>query len=341
VERDTFVAAMDLSGKRLWRKEAGEAWQPSERQRWAVRYDGSRATPTVDGETVYYLSELGWLNAFEAATGKLRWRRDVLKDFHARRPKYGYAESVLVLGDRVFCSPAGRKGQIVALDKTTGKTLWANRDLHDGVGYCSPVVAEINGVRQLVVLSESYLFAVRVDNGKLLWKQPFGNKRRNNATDPIVHDGLVYASSGYGRGSIVVRPTQAEDGSFSVEVVWKSDLLDNHHGGVLRVDGHLYGSGHEAMGWFCLRLTDGKQMWRQRGKGSLTFAEGRLYLLDEGGEMSLVKATADKWLPISSFKVPRGGRGAFWAHPVVCGKRLYVRHSEKLYAYDIAAADER
>jgi outer membrane protein assembly factor BamB len=117
--------------------------------------------------------------------------------------------------------------------------------------------------------------------------------------------------------------------------VWDTTLMDNHHGGVILLDGHLYGSGHKARGWFCLNFATGKQRWNAPGKGALTYADGMLYCLEENGETKLVRATPTKYEVAASFKVPRGGKGMFWAHPVVCGGRLYIRHADKLYAYAV------
>jgi outer membrane protein assembly factor BamB len=184
-------------------------------------------------------------------------------------------------------------------------------------------------------MSAKRVFAFAPSDGQLLWGYPFSNARGNNATDVIAGKGRVYASSGYGGGSILLRPQRRPDCEFVIEEVWKSNLLDNHHGGVLLLDGCLYGAGHEARGWFCLDFESGAKRWQADGKGSLTYADGMLYCLGERGTMSLVKATPEKWSPVSSFRLPRGGKGLYWAHPVVCGGRLYVRHSEKLFAYDI------
>jgi outer membrane protein assembly factor BamB len=300
-----------------------------------VPHAGSRGTPTVDRNAVYHLAEMGQLTAFDFHTGKEKWHRNVLEDFKGERPKYGLSESLLIQGDVLFCCPGGAEGYVVALEKNTGKTLWANNQIQDQVGYCSPVPAKIDGVRQIITMSAQRIFGFEPKTGRILWEYPFGNKRSNSAADVIVNDGLVYASSGYGGGSILLRPNRRSEAGFAVEQVWKSDLLDNHHGGVLLINAFLYGSGHEARGWFCLDFETGKEMWRAPGKGALTFADGRLYCLDERGTMSLVEASPQKWNQISSFSVPRGGRGHFWAHPVVCGGRLYVRHSDKLFAYEI------
>jgi len=335
IDKQTHVTALDMTGKILWQKVNGKSWEATARQPWAVPYSGSRGTPTVDGDTVYHLSELGRLTSFDLQTGQERWHVDVLQTFRAERPKYGLSESVLIHGDSVLCCPGGADGYIVALNKRTGRTLWTNANIQDPVGYSSPVVAEIDGVEQIITMSAKRIFAFTPGDGRLLWTYPFSNARGNNATDVIVSNGLVYASSGYGGGSISLRPKRQPGGEFAVEEVWKSDLLDNHHGGVLLLDGHLYGAGHEARGWFCLDFENGAKRWQADGKGSLTCADGMLYCLGERGTMSLVKATPEKWSQVSSFRLPRGGKGLYWAHPVVCGGRLYVRHAEKLCVYNI------
>ena len=335
IDKQTYVMALDISGKKLWQKLNGQSWEAAEYQTWAVPYSGSRGTPTVDGDTVYHLSDLGQLTAFAVRTGEVKWHINIMETFKAERPEYGYSESVLIHGDALICCPAGEEGYIVALDKGTGRTLWTNTEIKDAVGNCSVVLASIGDSQQLITLSSSRILSFDPDKGHLLWEYPFANDRENNVADVIVNDNLVYASTGYGKGCILLRPEQKADGMYSVEPVWESELLDNHHGGVILVDGFLYGAGSEARGWFCLDFKTGTAKWQTRGKGSLTYADGHLYCLDERGTMSLVRATPEKWDQVGSFRVPKGGNGLHWAHPVVCGGRLYVRHAEELYAYDI------
>lgn len=335
IDKQTYVTALDMNGKQLWQRLNGQSWQASKEQPWAVPHAGSRGTPTIDGNTVYHLSEMGQLTAFDFHTGQQRWHINVLEAFKAERPKYGLSESLLIRANAVFCCPGGVDGYVIASNKRTGEILWTNNQIKDPVGYCSPVQASIDNVEQVITMSAIRVFSFEPDSGQILWDYTFGNERNNSATDVIVKDGLVYASSGYGGGSILLRPKRQTDGKFSVEQVWKSDLLDNHHGGVLLLDGCLYGSGHNSRGWFCLEFETGRKMWQTSGKGSLTFADGRLYCLDEKGIMSLVKASPETWNKISSFSLPKGGLGYFWAHPVVCGGQLYVRHSDQLFAYKI------
>ena len=336
IDKQTYVMALDLSGKKLWQKLNGQSWEAAEFQTWAVPYAGSRATPTVDGDTVYHLSELGRLTAFDVQTGKEDWHIDIMETFKAERPEYGYSESVLIVGETLICTPAGEKGYIAALDKGTGRTLWATTGIKDAVGNCSPILANIDGHQQLITLSASRILSFDLNDGRLLWEFPFANKRENNIADVIVSDSRVFASTGYGFGCTLLQPQKQADGTFAVKPLWTSKLLDNHHGGVVLIDGFLYGAGSESQGWFCLDLETGAQKWQTPGKGALTYADGHLYCIEESGMMSLVKATPEKYDLAGSFQVPDGGKGLYWAHPVVCGGRLYMRHSDKLYAYDIS-----
>jgi outer membrane protein assembly factor BamB len=335
IDKQTYVTALDMDGKQIWQKLNGQSWQATEQQTWAVPYAGSRGTPTVDGDIVYHLSELGRLTAFETGTGREIWHVDIMKTFGAERPEYGYSESVLVNGNALYCCPAGKDGYIVALDKSSGNTIWANKEVEDAVGNCSAIVANIAGREQIITMSAQRILSFDPSAGHLLWDYAFANQRENNIADVIVSDDLVYASSGYGKGSVLLRPERQSDGKFSVTPVWTSELLDNHHGGVLLYDGFLYGAGQEARGWFCLDFKTGVKKWQNPGKGSLTCADDMLYCLEERGIMSLVKASPEKWEQVGSFKPLRGGEGLFWAHPVVCDGRLYIRHSDKLFAYDI------
>jgi outer membrane protein assembly factor BamB len=282
------------------------------------------------------MAGMGSLHAYDAATGEERWHVELFPTFEAERPKYGLSESVLILGDSLLCCPGGKKGYLVALDRRSGRTLWANTEIRDAVGYCSLVPGKIGGVPQVVGMSASQVFAVNPVDGSLLWQHSFGNDRGNSATDVIIHDNLVFASCGYGKGSVLLRPLRQADGRFSVEQVWITSLLDNHHGGVLREGDSVYGAGQNARGWFCLDFKTGRQRWQAPGKGSLTFADGHLYCLDERGTLSLLRCTPERWEAVSSFRLPRGGRGLYWAHPAVCGGRLYVRHSDQLFAYSLS-----
>jgi outer membrane protein assembly factor BamB len=329
-DRQTFVSAFDLDGKLLWKKPNGQAWE-TERSH-AISYTGSRSTPTVSDGVVYHLGELGRLTAMDHLDGREIWSRELMEDFDAEIPEYGYAESVLIEGERLYCCPAGNKAFIVCLDRHNGDLIWSNREIPGTVGFSSLVRFRYGGHEHLAGLSSSHLFGVDAETGKLLWLVEFGNSRDNNIADPVYHDGHVFASSGYGRGSILVQLIPGTE-HFTTEIVWDTEMMDNHHGGVVLNQGYLYGSGQNSRGWTCLEFKTGKVMWKTGGKGSLTYADGKLYCLDERGIMNLVNADPGNGEVISSFELPEGGQGMHWAHPVVCGRRLYIRHDDSLFVY--------
>jgi outer membrane protein assembly factor BamB len=332
-DQQTFVFAFDMDGKLLWKKPNGQAWETE--MPWAISYNGARSTPTYSEGVVYHLGELGRLAAFDSKSGSEVWSIELRDLFDAEIPEYGYSESVHIEGDRLYCCPAGKKGYMVCLDKHNGKLIWANTEIPGTVGFSSLIIFDHGGHRQISGLSSNSLFGVDLNTGKLLWQTEYENSRSNNVADPIYHKGYVFASSGYGKGSLLLRLNASGNG-ITPEKEWQTELMDNQHGGVILHDGYLYGAGQNARGWFCLDFQTGTQIWNTSGKGSLTYADHMLYCLDERGIMTLVKATSEKYEAVSVFEVPDGGEGMHWAHPVVCGARLYIRHQDKLFAYDIS-----
>lgn len=247
-----------------------------------------------------------------------------------------YRDQTYVFAFDLYVRPAGKKGFQVCLDKNDGKLIWANTDIPGVEGYSSAVVFDYGDNKHITGSSSNCYYGVDAATGRLLWKVDFENQQGLNLTDAIAKDGYVFITSGYGKGSMLFR-LKASGDKFVPETVWQSGLMDNHHGGVILHNDYLYGSGSNSRGWFCLEFFTGKQIWNNtRGKGAITYADGMLYLLDErSGSMKLVKATPDSYESAGEFNVPSGGQSMYWAHPVVCGKRLYVRHWDKVFVYDI------
>ena len=329
----TYVFSFDLKGNPVWKKHNGKAWSTT--MSHASSYTGSRSTPTYNDGVIYHLGESGRLAAFDSKTGEEFWHRELIQEFDAENPEYGYSESVFIDGDNLYTRPAGKKGFQICLNKHNGELIWANTEIPGLEGYTSPVLKEFGGYRQIIGSSSNCYYGVDTRTGKLLWKVDFENQRGLNVTDAIVYNEYVFISSGYGKGSLLVK-LKVSGKEIIPETVWQSDLMDNHHGGVIFHDGYLYGSGSNSKNWFCLDFLTGKLVWKTQGKGSVTYADGMLYMLDERGTMKLVRATPEKYDLAGEYKVPKGGEGMYWAHPVVYGGRLYIRHADKLYAYDIS-----
>ena len=183
------------------------------------------------------------------------------------------------------------------------------------------------------------LFGVNADTGELLWQfKHYQSGPFCICALPAYHDGQVFLTAGYGKGSVMLQ-IKVEGTKASVEPVWHSPDLDNRQGGVILLDGYLYGvADRNSNGkWICLDWKTGKTMHAERGlgQGSLTYADGMLYVLGERGKVGLVRPTPTSHELVSTFQIPKGGEGPVWAHPVVCGGRLYIRHGDFLYVYDV------
>jgi outer membrane protein assembly factor BamB len=327
---EELVLALDLNGKLKWKTPNGKAWKGAQ--------PGARTTPTYDDGLVYQLGPHGNLAALDAATGRPVWTLDVRERFGAPLGLWGFTENLLVDGEKVLCMPGGAEGRVVALHKKTGRTLWANTEVTDRCAYASPIVATHGGVRQFITLARSTFFGVDLQSGRLLWSHPHESFCDQNVTSPIYHEGRVFVASGHKAGARVI---QLSPDHRQVEQVWAGTRLDNCHGGVVLLDGCLYGSGCRLYnkGLLCVEFATGKVRYQAKeiGKVSLTYAEGLLYCLDNDGEMLLVKATPDEAKVVSRFPLPRQGNDPTLTHPVVCGGRLYLRHLDDLFAYDIQA----
>ncbi len=297
------------------------------------RGGGPRGTPTVEGESLYALTEAGDLACLRTRDGSIGWSRNILRDFGGTNPKWHLSESPLVDGNNLIVTPGGPKAGIVALDKRTGRTVWVAEELSDLAAYSSCIAVEVQGVRAITTLTASAAVGVRADNGKLLWRYNRVANRTANVTTPIIHDGKAFYTSAYGTGSALLGLT-AHAGSISAEEIYFSRDMMNHHGGVVLVDGFLYGFSNDIL--TCMEFATGSVRWKDRsvGKGSLTYADGSLYLLGEGHTAGLAVATPEGYREKGRFKISDQGWPS-WAHPVVHGARLYIRNQGVLTAYNI------
>jgi outer membrane protein assembly factor BamB len=334
VQGRTVISALDLSGRIVWQADNGPIWTGAQ--------PGSRGTPTIDGERLYHFSAVGSLVCLDAGSGQRIWSRNILDEFASQNITWALAESVLIDRAHVICSPGGPRTAVVALDKLTGRTVWESPSAGDLAGYGSVSLGEFGGRRQFFTLTSAAVIAVDADTGALLWRVEQETPWEENILKPIYHDGHVFVSS-QKTGSILLRLAADGDG-ISAEPVWRNTDLDNHHGGVVLVDGYLYGSGRfNGNRWACLEWRTGRTMYLDRGvgKGSLTYADGFLYTRGENGLMGLVPATPTEHRIVSQFQPPGEAEGPAWAHPVICRGRLYLRHSDLLDCYDIRSPERR
>ena len=329
IEKDTVIIALNMEGKILWQVKNGKAWTGDR--------PGTRGTPTIDGNRLFHQSPLGNLICLDAKTGNRIWEFNILEKFQSKTPNWALAESLLVDGDRLISCPGGPQTCMVALNKKTGSVVWKAPSTGELAGYASPTLVEYQGMRVVITLTLKGMIGVNADTGELLWHVKHESYADENVMMPIFHDGHVFIST-LEAGSVKWK-INVKDGKATLEEVWRTQELDNHHGGVLLINGNLYGTStfRNRNLWICLDWETGRNKYMDKGvgKGSLTYADGMLYTLSINSVMGLVRPTPMGHELVSSFKIPEGGKGNSWAHPVVCGGRLYIRHSEFLYAYSV------
>jgi len=339
-QKRQFVIAIDLTSRKvLWRAEVGPPHS-----------DGSRCTPTYDEGRLYAIGTDGDLVCVDAASGRVLWRKNFGRDFGGRMMTgWKYSESPLVDGEKLLCTPGAQDAMIVALNKKTGETIWKcavpalGRRGKPGAGYSSIVISNACGVKQYVQLIGRGVIGVRAEDGKFLWGY---NKIANgvaNVPTPVVWKDYVFCSTAYGTGAALLKLQKQGDGIRAREVYFlDSKTFQNHHGGFVLVDGHIYGgSGHNAGAPTCIELLTGKIVWKEKqpggGSGAVLYADGNLIIRYQRGEVVLIAATPEGYQLRGQFKPPRkdGVGGPAWAHPVVSGGRLYLRHRDVLYCYDL------
>jgi outer membrane protein assembly factor BamB len=333
---DDVLYALSMNGKILWKTVMGRAWTGATPE--------SRATPTIEGNKVYTTSGLGDLACIDGTTGKVIWSYKASELNKGTYGSWGIAESVLIDGDKIYFSPGGPETTTIALNKNTGSVIWKSASLNDKPGYVSPILVNYAGKKMIINASLGHFYGVDASNGEILWKVAHeareGNRDLIKCTTPLFKDGMAYVTGGYNTGGMMVKI--AADGR-SATVAWTDPVLDDHHGGVVLLNGYIYGSNwinNNTGNWCCIDWKTGKKMWEEKwnNKGSIISAEGLLYIYDEkDGNVGLVKPDPQKFNLISSFKVTLGDAGPFWAHPVIHNGILYMRHTNALMAYDIKA----
>jgi len=314
--------ALDLDGKAKWQIDHDNAWT----QRKPL---GARATPTLHDGRLYLLSGNGLLGCRDAGDGKLIWSRK-MSEFGGKTPAWGYSESVLIHDGKAIVTPGGKQC-IVALDAATGELAWTSEGLDAGAEYGSCIVVQRPNVTAIVGVTKPGMVAVRADNGQKLWTNDYSRGGGVNVPTPLFSDSHLFWPNGFSKGAICLRL----DEDAMPAIAWTTDKDRECHLGDFVIDqGHLYG--HHGGHWKCIELRTGKVKWAEKGvgNGSVTWADGMLYMFSESrGIAGLAVCTPEKYEPRGRFQVE--GRGRSWAHPVVIGGRLYLRYDTHLYCFDV------
>jgi outer membrane protein assembly factor BamB len=336
--QEYLIALLAEDGKEQWRTKIGPVGKNT-----GPQYPGARSTPTVDGDRVFTLGSDGDLACVAIGTGAVQWKKNLRTDFGGKVGAWAYAESPLVDGDVLVCTPGGKDATLAALHKKTGETIWkAAVPEGDAAGYASAIAVEAGGRRQYVQFVANGLVGVDAKSGKFLWRY---NKTKDQAATiptPIFHDGCVFTStSRNGSGLVRIKP----DG---VEEVYYNKTSLNSIGTPVLIGDYLYAT--DARGdLVCMEFKTGEVKWRNPsvGTASLCSAEGLLYVRSQGGSgfgpeksvfVALVEATPDGYKEHGRFEQPDHGKRPAWPHPVIANGRLYLRDQGVLLCYDVKGA---
>ena len=321
-----YVYSISEDGSLMWKSRYGKDSETS--------YPGSRATPVIAGDYLYILSARGDLACMSAISGKLNWKKNLVKDFGGRIIEWDLNETVVIHGDKLICTPGGREHNMIALNRFNGELIWSTKGLGEKSAYCTPLLVKINSRYLLVTHTEDHILGIDADDGKLLWNHKHTNIYSIHPNTPLYYNNQVFCFSGYGQGGVMLQLT--EDGS-KVTKKWFRQTMDSRIGGAVVIEGLLYGSGDKSREWQCINWDTGEMLYSTKdiGNGVVISAEGLLYFYSQRGELALVKPGANSFDIISETRVSMGS-GQHWAHPVIDKGRLFVRHGNVLIAYKIS-----
>jgi len=326
VDGEAVLFVLDLNGKELQQFKYGKEFVES--------YPGVRSTPTIVGDLAYLLTGNGKLTCLDLKSGKPAWEKDFITQMDGSNIQWGYTESLLVDGDKLFCTPGGKSNNVMSLNRMTGATIWSCPGLGEKSAYCSPLLIKLPERELLVTHTAGHVVGIDAATGKLLWNSEHPNEWAVHPNTPIYSDGKIFVFSGYGQGAEMLK-LSADGSSITKEKDIKS--FDSRIGGAVLIDGFIYGSGDKDRSWQCIDWKSGdvKYSSTEMAKGVVIAANKKLIGYSEKGDLFLADASPSGLKVISKAKVTLGTE-QHWAHPVIDKGILYVRHGKTLIAYQIS-----
>ncbi len=324
IDTISYLFALDHATNILWKSPIGAEW--------VATYPGSRSTPTVVGDLVYVSAGMGGVACFDANTGVQKWSRNMLEEFQGVNTRFGFAESIVNYGDKVFCTPGGAEMNVVALNRFTGEVVWACSGKGEMATFCTPLVLELPKRTLLLTFSKSHLMAIDIETGELVWTHQQEGEGDVHVNTPLYEDGYLYYVAGNGNGAVKLE--LSDDGNL-IRQVWANKRFDGLTGGFIKIDNHIYASSYEKRVWYSINTNTGEITDSLKFDNGITiFADNMLYLYNEKGRVALCKVDNGGFEKVSEFRLNLGTKAHF-SHPVICNRILYIRRGNSLMAYDI------
>ncbi len=329
-EKDVVLALGTKDGKTKWKyKYDAPVGEP-----YNLEFGkGPHATPLVLDGRVYTIGFTTKMHCLDAATGKMIWSHDLIKDFGGKQQQFGYAASPLFYDGKILMLVGGDKHGVMAFDPKTGATAWAGPPLD--ISYASPKIINVDGQDQLIVMSSTEVMGLNPKNGEKLWANPCQNRYKNNATDPIWgSDNLLWVSTQLDGGTRALRLKQ-KDGKTTVEQAWFNDKVKVFHWNALRIGNHVYASiGGQTTRFAAIDMKDGEIEWREGGfhKALPIYADGKVIMVDEEGQLALAKVSPSEFKLLSKVQLTEK---VSWTAPTLVDGVLYLRDQNQLMALNV------
>lgn len=328
IGEEEVVAAFRLSdGGRVWRDsyrvEIGVNPYATAHGKWP------RSTPLWSGGKLYTLGITGILTSYDAAQGRVLWRRDFSDKVDVSKLFCGTSTSPLMDGSSLLIQVGDDSGgAVLALDPASGRRRWAWNA--EGPGYASPIVATLDGTRQLVTLTQNRIVALDVSNGRLLWSLPFPDEWNENIVTPVVFENTLIFS-GIRRGTLAIR-AQRSGTKWTAREVWKNSEAPMYTSTPV-LDGHrLYGLSPKRKGQIvCIDARDGKLLWSSPGRAgeSASFFHTGTHLVVQTteGEILVLARNAPRFEPLHRYSI---ADSPTWAHPAWTEAGILVKDKSSL-----------
>ena len=331
------MTCIDFDGNKKWQVAYGESWKKS--------FPDTRSTPTIEDDRIYIISGIGELVCLNAETGAINWKVNVDRDYHAEWHIWGVSESPLIVDDKVICMPGGTETSVVAFDKMTGKEVWKTRSVGGQRTYASPTIYNYNDNRYVLAMTGTTLMAIVPETGEVKMTYQYYKQEKWDQPGliwtniPLYRKDQIFLSMGYDYPAKMLKINADQSGFTEVST---DTIFDNHHHGVIELDGYIYGSNWESNrkgNWLCKNWETGEITYNAawNNKGSMIYADGLLYIYEEQkGNVAIVKPDPSGFQVISSFQIKKG-TGPHWAHPFIQGGKLFLRHGDVLMVYNLKA----
>lgn len=321
-----YISHFDLNYQLKWKTEVGKEF--------TFKYVGSRGTPTIENNRLYYVASMGDAVCLDATSGEKVWSLNIQKTYNGPKLKWGYTESPLIYQDKVFFTPGGEKNNFIALNKTDGKLIW-KLDLDSAVNaYCSPVVIKHKGKDYILLNTNIYLLLIDPENGNIKVKHPIPHNSNNHALAPLYRDGKIFYSSGYGEGTVLFK---IDETKAILDTLYQNKDFDCKLSGMILFDGTVFGTSDQKKQWVGVDFESGNTIFTSRDlkPGSIIQADNKFYLYSDVGEIALAIPSKPGFEIKSRFQIPAGKVVMAFAHPVISNGILYIRFNNNLWAYKI------